>query len=153
MRKLLDGYRRFHSHVFPQKRRLYASLADKQSPRYLFITCDDSRVDPLEFTGTVAGDMFMERSIGNLVPEPGHGEHEAGAAIEYAVVALHVEHIILCGHSGCGAMRALLDPESARAMPTVSAASWPCPRRIRTSAERREIDLQSDTEEHREKRQ
>ncbi len=121
MKTLLDGYRRFHSHVFPQKRRLYASLAEGQSPRFLFITCADSRVDPHEFTGTSAGDMFMERSVGNLIPEPGRGEHEAGAAIEYAVVALRVEHIILCGHSGCGAMKALLDPESTRAMPTVSA--------------------------------
>ena len=80
MKQLLDGYRRFHSHVFPQKRRLYASLADGQSPRYLFITCADSRVDPLEFTGTSAGDMFMERSIGNLVPEPGRGVTDASPA-------------------------------------------------------------------------
>ena len=121
MKKLLDGYRRFHSHVFPQKRRLYASLASGQSPQYLFITCSDSRIDPLEFTGTFAGDMFMERNVGNLVPEPGRGEHEAGAAIEYAVVALHVQYIVICGHSGCGAMQALLDPESTREMPTVSA--------------------------------
>jgi carbonic anhydrase len=121
MKKLLDGYRRFHSHVFPQKRRLYGRLADRQSPRYMFITCADSRVDPLAFTGTSAGDMFMERSIGNLIPEPGRGDYEAAGAIEYAVVALHVEHIILCGHSNCGAMKALLDPESTRAMPTVSA--------------------------------
>jgi carbonic anhydrase len=121
MKKLLAGYRRFHSHVFPQKRRLYGSLAEGQRPRYMFITCADSRVDPLAFTGTSAGDMFMERSIGNLIPVAGRGEHEAGAAIEYAVVALRVEHIILCGHSNCGAMKALLDPDSVRSMPMVSA--------------------------------
>jgi len=64
----------------------------------------------------------MDRSIGNIVPEPGRGEHEAQAAVEYAVVALKVEHIIVCGHSQCGAMKALLDPKSAEGMPSV--VSW-----------------------------
>jgi carbonic anhydrase len=121
MDHLIDGYLRFHGHVFPQKRRLYETLSRGQRPRALFITCSDSRVQPHEFTQTDAGDLFMERSLGNLVPRHGRGEHEALAAIEYAVVALGVAHIIVCGHSQCGAVNALLHPESLAEMPTVAA--------------------------------
>jgi carbonic anhydrase len=121
MRRLVDGYRRFHSFVFPQKRTLYASLAERQKPRYMFLTCADSRVDPLDFTGTNAGDMFMERSLGNIVSEPGSQGTESTSSIEYAVVALGVEHVIVCGHSQCGAMKALLNPESLVGLPTVDA--------------------------------
>jgi carbonic anhydrase len=121
MRNLIDGYRRFHSHVFPQRRRFYAKLADGQFPQYLFITCCDSRIDPHEFTQTRAGDLFMERSVGNLVPKLDRGEHESLASIEYAVVALRVEHIIICGHSRCGAIKGLLEPETIRDLPMVQA--------------------------------
>jgi carbonic anhydrase len=121
MRKLIEGYRRFHSHVFPQKRRLYARLAAGQRPQFLFITCCDSRVDPHEFTQARVGDMFVERSIGNLVPKANRGEHESLASIEYAVVALGVSHIIICGHSRCGAIQGLLEPELIKEMPMVSA--------------------------------
>ncbi len=121
MQRLLDGYRRFHSHIFPQKRRLYAKLHEGQNPEFMIITCSDSRVQPLEFTCMDAGDVFMDRSIGNIVPPPGRGEHEAEAVVEYAVVALGVKHIIICGHSQCGAMKALLDPGSTQGMPAVTA--------------------------------
>jgi carbonic anhydrase len=121
LKRLVDGYRRFHSHVFPQKRKLYETLALGQSPRFLFITCADSRLDPHEFTSTRAGDMFMERSLGNIVPPPGSGGTETTSSIEYAVEALKVEHVIVCGHSACGAMKALLDPALLRGMPTVAA--------------------------------
>lgn len=120
MKKLIEGYYRFHSHVFPQKRKLYARLAEGQYPKFMFITCADSRVDPMEFTGSSPGDMFMERSIGNLIPAPGRGENEAASAVEYAVEALGVKHIVICGHSQCGAMKALLDPDSLKNLPTVS---------------------------------
>jgi carbonic anhydrase len=121
MQHLVDGYRRFHSHVFPQKRRLYETLALGQKPRYLLITCADSRLDPHEFTGNKAGDMFRERSLGNIVPPPGSGGTESTSSIEYAVEALKVEHVIVCGHSQCGAMKALLNPGSLARMPTVTA--------------------------------
>src|SRR4051794_6586398 len=111
MRKLVNGYRRFHSFVFPKKRSLYAALAERQKPRYMFLTCADSRVDPLDFTDTSAGDMFMERSLGNIVSEPGSEGTESTSSIEYAVIALGVEHVIVCGHSQCGAMKALLNPD------------------------------------------
>jgi carbonic anhydrase len=122
MRYLVDGHRWFRNRVFPAKRGLYSSLAKGQRPRYLFIACSDSRVQPHEFTQTEAGDIFMDRSIGNLVPPPGRGEFEALAVIEYAVVALGVSHIVVCGHTDCGAIKALLDPKSLRKMPTVR--SW-----------------------------
>ncbi len=86
----------------------------------MFITCADSRVDPLDFTDTSAGDMFMERSLGNIVSEPGSEGTESTSSIEYAVVALGVEHVIVCGHSQCGAMKALLNPELLEGLPTVS---------------------------------
>ena len=121
MDRLIRGYLKFRTHVFPQKRRRMEQLADGQRPRYLFITCSDSRVVPREFTQTDAGDLFIERSIGNIVPRHGRGETEALAAIEYAVKALGVGHIIICGHSGCGAMKGLLDPERLRDMPDVAA--------------------------------
>ena len=121
MEELVHGYRRFHSEVLPQKRRLYQSLADGQSPKYLFITCCDSRVDPVEFTGSEPGDMFVERSVGNIIPLPHTSETESSASIEYAVGVLKVKHIIVCGHSDCGAMKALLNPESLAGLPNVAA--------------------------------
>ncbi len=119
---LIHGYLRFRSHAYPQKRMLYTKLREGQFPRYLFITCCDSRVTPHDFTGAGPGDLFVARILGNIVPSPGGRETEVAATIEYAVNALNVEHIIVCGHSQCGAMKALLDPESLREMPAV--ATW-----------------------------
>ena len=121
MRKLVDGYNRFHLRTFPKKRALYQKLAEGQHPQSLFITCDDSRVDPLELTDANPGELFVERNIGNIVPLPESREHEAAAAIEYAVVALQVKHIVICGHARCGAMKALADPDLLAPMPTVAA--------------------------------
>jgi len=122
MQRLVEGYRLFVAEVFPAKRSLYESLAGGQHPQALFLTCSDSRVDPLEFTGAEPGDLFVGRSLGNIVPEPGGQEAETNSIIEYAVVALGVEHIIVCGHSRCGAVKALLEPSHLAALPTV--AEW-----------------------------
>lgn len=121
MKDLIQGYKEFREHVFPKKRQLFRKLADGQKPKYLFITCCDSRVVPNEFTQTDAGFMFVERSIGNLVPYPSAGENEAVAAVEYAVKALGITRIIICGHTECGAMKAILDPDSLDGMPIVRA--------------------------------
>jgi carbonic anhydrase len=121
MNSLIHGYIRFRSHNFPLKRRLFAKLAEGQSPQYLFITCCDSRVTPHDFTGAGPGDMFHERSLGNVVPAAGGRETEAPAVIEYAVQALNVKHIIVCGHTQCGAIKAMLDPDSLAGMPNVAA--------------------------------
>ena len=121
MQNLIHGYVRFRSHSFPQKRRLYSKLAEGQNPRYLFITCCDSRVTPHDFTGTGPGELFSERSLGNVVPAPGGRETGTPGVVEYAVKALNVEHIIVCGHSQCGAVKAMLDPGSLRDLPNVAA--------------------------------
>ncbi|ACI50204.1 Carbonate dehydratase [Gluconacetobacter diazotrophicus PA1 5] len=121
---LLQGVEKFNTEVFPQNRELFAELADQQSPDTLFIACADSRVNPSMITQTRPGDLFVLRNIGNIVPAYGEMLGGVSSAIEYAVLALGVSHIIVCGHSDCGAMKALLDPDPTKLarMPTV--ASW-----------------------------
>lgn len=121
MKALVDGYRRFRSEVFPEKQWLYEALADGQRPAHLIITCSDSRVQPTEFTGAEPGVFFMERCLGNIVPEPDKGETDTASIVEYAVIALEVRDIIVVGHSNCGAMQALLNPEVLGGMPIVTA--------------------------------
>jgi carbonic anhydrase len=121
MHSLIYGYIRFRSHAYPQKRKLYSKLAKGQSPQYLFVTCCDSRVAPHDFTSAGPGELFVERSLGNVVPAHGGRETGATATVEYAVEALNVRHIIICGHSQCGAMKAILDPDSLKGMPNVRA--------------------------------
>lgn len=121
---LLEGVHYFSKEVFPENQALFADLALGQTPHTLFITCADSRVSPDMITQNEPGNLFVLRNIGNIVP--GYGEMLGGvsAAIEYAVSAIGVENIIVCGHSDCGAMKAMLDPVGHRlpTMPTVS--SW-----------------------------
>lgn len=122
MRKLIEGALRFERDVFPQQRELYRELAGGQSPRWLLIACSDSRVVPSLLVQAGPGELFICRNAGNIVPA--HGDHSGGVAatIEYAVQVLKVRHIIVCGHSDCGAMKAVLHPEAVRELPAV--ASW-----------------------------
>ena len=119
---LLEGAKDFNLRVFPGQAGLFTDLAEGQSPHTLFITCADSRVSPEMITQQQPGAMFVLRNIGNIVPAYGEMLGGVSAAIEYAVVALEVRQIVVCGHSDCGAMKALLDPQTHRldAMPTVS---------------------------------
>lgn len=120
--ELLQGVSYFSSEMFPQNAALYKSLATQQSPHTLFITCADSRVVPERITHTQAGDLFVCRNIGNIVPAYGEMLGGVSAVIEYAVSALQVRQIVICGHSDCGAMKGLLAPQKiAKAMPTVAA--------------------------------
>jgi len=122
MEKLIDGVRQFRSAAYAERRELFATLSTGQAPRILFVTCSDSRVAPHLITSSEPGDLFVIRNAGNLVPAyaaQGTGEE---ATLEYAVAALGVEHIIVCGHSGCGAMGGLLAPESLGSLPSV--ANW-----------------------------
>ncbi len=121
---LLEGVQRFNLSVFPEKRQMFNELAARQDPHTLFITCADSRISPGLITQQPPGELFVLRNIGNIVPAYGEMLGGVSAAVEYAVVALRVRHVIVCGHSDCGAMKALLDPASNRldSMPTV--ASW-----------------------------
>lgn len=122
MTKLDDIQRavlRFRNHVFPERRSLYEMLAKHQAPQVLFIACIDSRVEPSELCNTGPGDMFVERTPGNLVPIYGDQRVGVSASIEYAVTALQVTDIIICGHSDCGALKGALDPGSLRELPAV----------------------------------
>jgi carbonic anhydrase len=120
---LLRGVEDFSDKVFPEpgNRKLFGELAEGQSPHTLFITCADSRVVPEMITQTQPGELFVCRNIGNIVP--GYGEMLGGvsAVVEYAVAVLGVRHIVICGHTDCGAMKGLLNPESTRDLPTVEA--------------------------------
>lgn len=114
-----SGVEQFSKNVYPGMREHFEGLADGQSPSVLFITCSDSRIDPALVTQSKPGDMFVLRNVGNLVPSYGTDTSSA-SVIEYAVSALGVSRIVVCGHSGCGAMHALLHPETAASLPSVS---------------------------------
>lgn len=119
MQKFVEGVTRFQSEVWPKQREYLESLAGGQKPEALFIGCSDSRVSPEIMTQTLPGQLFVVRNAGNLVPPYGGARGGVGASIEYAVAALHVPHIIICGHSDCGVMKATLAPEHATTMPAV----------------------------------
>lgn len=107
---LLEGMREFQRRTAPLVRPLLNRLSRRQTPSHLFITCADSRIVPNIITASGPGDLFTVRNIGNLVPRSSGGPHDdsVAAAIEYAVKVLAVRTITICGHSGCGAMAALL---------------------------------------------
>jgi carbonic anhydrase len=121
MTKILDGIRVFQHHVFGAKEDLFRRLGKGQTPLVLFITCSDSRINPNLLTQTEPGELFILRNAGNIVPPHGMAGGEE-ATIEYAVAHLQVAHVVVCGHSGCGAMHGLLDPHGLDTMPSV--ARW-----------------------------
>jgi len=117
MQRLIEGHKRFLAEVFPAKKSNFRLLAEGQAPEWLFITCADSRVLPDLILGTEPGDLFISRSIGNVVPITSHDVDGVTATIEYAVDVLKVRHAIVCGHSDCGAMKAALDRKSLEQLP------------------------------------
>jgi carbonic anhydrase len=119
MEKLVEGFRKFRNEVFGKKQALFDRLSLRQQPRALFITCSDSRVDPTLLTQTEPGELFILRNAGNMVPPYGSMQGGSTATIEYAVAVLKVPHIIVCGHTDCGVMKALLHPEDVRELPAV----------------------------------
>lgn len=108
---LLAGAQEYHSSTAGRMRSVLSRLAHRQHPSALFITCADSRVVPNVITASGPGDLFTVRNVGNLVPPHADADAEAsvGAAVEYAVEVLEIPAIVVCGHSHCGAMKALLD--------------------------------------------
>jgi carbonic anhydrase len=122
MQKLIDGYRIFRSEIFPAKKDEFHRLADSQHPQFLFITCSDSRVVPNLIFQCGPGEMFLVRNAGNVVPPAGEQAGGVSATIEYAVKVLQVRHIIICGHSDCGAVKAGMEPERLKTLPLVD--SW-----------------------------
>ncbi len=120
LQQLKDGVRRFQTDVYPQQAEIFAQAAsEKQAPHTLFITCADSRIDPIAITSSSTGEIFVARNIGNMVPAYGEMLGGVSAVIEFAVTSLGVRHIVICGHTHCGAMQGLLNPESVAKMPTV----------------------------------
>jgi carbonic anhydrase len=118
--KLKAGIRQFQTEIYPAQAETYRKAASEpQRPAALIITCADSRIDPELITQSGPGDLFVTRNIGNLVPAYGEMLGGVSAVIEYAVSALKVKHIAVCGHSDCGAMKALLNPASLEQMATV----------------------------------
>lgn len=97
----------------------FAKLAAGQSPETLFITCSDARVDPSLITQTDPGELFVLRNAGNIVPLPGSGDLSVEATIQYAIDVLKVHHVVICGHSRCGAVAGLLNPDSLESMPAI----------------------------------
>jgi carbonic anhydrase len=108
--KIAAGVVKFQQEVFGDRRDLFLKLAEGQSPRALFIACSDSRIDPNLLTQCEPGELFIVRNAGNIVPP--HTNHTGAmtASIEFATGALKVRHIIVCGHSECGAMKAAINP-------------------------------------------
>jgi carbonic anhydrase len=108
---LLKGLQHFRNTDLARYKQLYERLADEgQAPRVLFISCSDSRIVPNLLTGTGPGDLFIIRTVGNiLAPPEAPGPEPTLAAVEFAIVALGVREIVVCGHSKCGAMKALYD--------------------------------------------
>ncbi|MEM6817662.1 MAG: carbonic anhydrase [Pseudomonadota bacterium] len=119
MPKFASGVVDFQKRVYPGKKDLFEKLAHGQSPEALFITCSDSRIETAMITQTEPGELFICRNAGNVVPP--HTNHTGGmtASIEFAVAALRVPHIVVCGHTECGAMKGAMNPEGLDGLPHV----------------------------------
>ena len=120
--KLISGHRQFRE-KFNSEHEVFVKLAEEgQNPKVLWIGCSDSRVVPELITGADPGELFDVRNIANVVPPASSTECATGAAIEYAVIHLEVHHIVVCGHTECGGIKALEAPPSPETEPHI--ASW-----------------------------
>jgi carbonic anhydrase len=123
VRRIIDGVLKFQRDVSPSEKALFKQLSNAQRPEAMFIGCSDSRVVPELFTQQGPGALFVVRNAGNIVPPYAVAPGGVSASIEYAVAVLGVPDIIVCGHSGCGAMTAILQgQEQLKALPQV--ARW-----------------------------
>jgi carbonic anhydrase len=119
MEHVISGFVSFRRKVFPKHQKRFAELANGQSPEVLFLTCSDSRIDPNLLTQTGPGDLFIVRNAGNIVPPHTRVAGGVTASIEYAVAVLKVKHIVVCGHTRCGAMAGALNPAALDGLPHV----------------------------------
>jgi carbonic anhydrase len=119
--RILKGLSRFQKRVYPKHRDLFQKLALGQRPEALFITCADSRIDPSMLMQTKPGELFICRVIGNIVPPYPDAIGGVSATIEYAVGVLGVPDVIVCGHTDCGVMKGVLNPEPLEPLASVSA--------------------------------
>lgn len=119
MKKLIEGVLNFRKNVYPEHKDLFGTLAEGQNPDVLFITCSDSRIDPNLVTGANPGDLFICRNAGNIIPPHSNETGGMTASIEYAVAVLGIRHIIICGHTDCGAIKGALDLNALNGLPHV----------------------------------
>ncbi len=120
--RLKAGVQRFQTQIYSGRAAEYQHAATTpQQPHTLFITCSDSRINVEALTSAGVGELFVTRNVGNMVPPYRDTMDSVAAVVEYAVNALKVQHIVVCGHSDCGAMKALLQPASTKALPAVRA--------------------------------
>lgn len=108
MKRIIDGVLKFQTEVFPHQKARFQELSNGQRPQALFIGCSDSRVIPELFMQQGPGELFVVRNAGNIVPPYAAAPSGVSASVEYAIAVLHVPDIIVCGHSSCGAMSAIL---------------------------------------------
>lgn len=126
MKKLIRGLLDFQLKSRPAYRDVFARLANGQSPDCLFISCSDSRLVPNLMVSTDPGDLFVVRNVGNLVPPSDKhgvsmGDQSEAAALEFSIANLEVEDLVICGHSSCGAMKAVLGGGEVAGAPNLSA--------------------------------
>lgn len=119
MKDIIEGFLKFQRDAYPKRAHLFQGLATQQHPRALFISCSDSRLVPELVTQREPGDLFVIRNAGNIVPSYGPEPGGVTASVEYAVAALKVRDIVICGHSDCGAMRAIASCQCLDHMPAV----------------------------------
>ncbi|MGO1233103.1 MAG: carbonic anhydrase [Marinobacter sp.] len=119
MDHIVKGVLEFRKNVYPEHEDLFGELATGQSPEVLFFTCSDSRIDPNMMTGTNPGDLFICRNAGNIIPPHSNETGGMTASIEFAVAVLNVRHIIVCGHTDCGAVKGALDVQGLKGLPHV----------------------------------
>ena len=122
MKDIIEGFLKFHSDAYPKRADLFKNLATKQNPRTLFISCSDSRLVPELVTQKEPGGLFVIRNAGNIVPSYGPEPGGVSASVEYAITALKVTDVVICGHSDCGAMTAIANCICMDHMPAVG--SW-----------------------------
>jgi carbonic anhydrase len=119
MKHVISGVAKFQREVFPGKERAFKKLATGQNPEVLFITSSDSRIDPNMVTQSEPGELFICRNVGNVVPPHSNQTGGMTASIEFAVAALGIKHIIVCGHTDCGAMKGAINLDGLDSLPHV----------------------------------
>ncbi len=122
MHRLIEGVLRFQTEVHGPRQSMFSQLGETQAPFAMFIACSDSRVAPEVLTQREPGDIFVVRNAGNIIPSYGPAAGGVSASIEYAVAALGIEDVVVCGHTDCGAMKAILREDKLDKMPAV--AGW-----------------------------
>jgi carbonic anhydrase len=125
VQRLVEGIHYFQKIGFQEREQLFERLRDGQTPEACMITCADSRIVPNLITNSEPGQLFLIRNVGNIVPCYGTSNNGELAAVEYSVVELGIEDLIVCGHTGCGAMQALIrSAENGQPSRTPLVSSW-----------------------------